>query len=253
MEERNYTVYRHIAPNGKMYVGITSQKPEKRWNGGRGYGYNTYFAHAIQKYGWDNFEHEIIEEHLTKEQAELKEVELIKRWDLTNRDRGYNLSHGGDAIGKHSEESKRKMSESQRGKVISQETREKIAKANLGKTHTAEHKAYMSKRHSGENNPMYGKCGELSPSYGKKRSNETRAKISQKAHKRSIVQLDKDTYSLLNIFSSTLEAERATGAYHSFISKCCKGKINIVKGYRWKYYDDYINEEERRMPFDRRN
>lgn len=30
MQEENYTVYRHIAPNGKMYVGITSQKPEKR-------------------------------------------------------------------------------------------------------------------------------------------------------------------------------------------------------------------------------
>ena len=26
-EERNWCVYQHICPNGKTYVGITSQKP----------------------------------------------------------------------------------------------------------------------------------------------------------------------------------------------------------------------------------
>lgn len=246
MQEENYTVYRHIAPNGKMYVGITSQKPEKRWSGGRGYGYNTYFAHAIQKYGWDNFEHEIIKEHLTKEQAELIEIELIKRWDLTNRDKGYNLSHGGNAIGKHSEESKKKMSDAKRDRALPQEVIKRIAEANRGKTHTEEYKDYMSKIHSGKNNPMYGRRGSLSPLYGTKHTDETKIKMSQKARKFAVVQLDKDTYEVLNIFSSTLEAERATGAYHSHISRCCKGKENIIKGYRWKYYDDYIKDKERR-------
>ena len=28
----NYKVYIHIFPNNKVYIGITSQKPKRRWN-----------------------------------------------------------------------------------------------------------------------------------------------------------------------------------------------------------------------------
>ena len=41
--EKKWCVYVHIAPNGKKYVGITSQKPEKRWNHGEGYQRHPYF------------------------------------------------------------------------------------------------------------------------------------------------------------------------------------------------------------------
>ena len=110
----------------------------------------------------------------------------------------------------------------------------------------------MSKIHSGKGNPMYGKRGILSPSYGTHVSFETKAKISNSAHKRSVVQLDKNTYELLNIFSSTIEAERVTGVYHSSISKCCKGNILTANGYKWEYYDEYIQKnKERRMLFGR--
>ena len=33
----NYTVYKHICPNNKVYIGITVKKPEVRWNKGLGY------------------------------------------------------------------------------------------------------------------------------------------------------------------------------------------------------------------------
>ena len=35
--KENYTVYKHIFPNNKIYIGITSKKPEIRWNKGKGY------------------------------------------------------------------------------------------------------------------------------------------------------------------------------------------------------------------------
>ena len=57
-----YTVYQHKNKiNGKIYIGITSKDPEKRW-GHNGYNYksSSYFYSAIQKYGWDNFEHNIL-------------------------------------------------------------------------------------------------------------------------------------------------------------------------------------------------
>lgn len=75
----NYKVYCHISPNNKVYIGITQQEPKQRWQGGKGYKENQYFYRAIQKYGWDNFQHEILFENLTKQEAEKKEIELIKK------------------------------------------------------------------------------------------------------------------------------------------------------------------------------
>ena len=96
IENKNFKVYMHTSPNGKRYIGITSQRPVHRW-GGNGYGYidNTYFWRAIQKYGWDNFQHEILFEGLTKEEAEQKEIELIAHYDSTNPSKGYNITAGG--------------------------------------------------------------------------------------------------------------------------------------------------------------
>ena len=82
-----YTVYQHKNKiNGKVYIGITSQKPEQRWRNGEGYKSSPHFYSAIQKYGWDNFEHNILFVELTKEQACLKEQELIKEFNSMNRE-----------------------------------------------------------------------------------------------------------------------------------------------------------------------
>ena len=69
----------------------------------------------------------------------------------------FNFTIGGDGMRgyKHSEESKRKISESLKGHPVSKETREKLRKANLGKTHSKESIQKMSKKHSGKNNPSY--------------------------------------------------------------------------------------------------
>ena len=75
----SYTVYKHTSPNNKVYIGITSRKPEYRWNSGKGYINNKYFTTAINKYGWNEFEHSILYENLSKEEAETKEIELIKK------------------------------------------------------------------------------------------------------------------------------------------------------------------------------
>lgn len=112
-----WCVYKHTNKiNGKKYIGITSLKPEVRWRKGKAYNSNTHFSAAIQKYGWDNFEHEIVFSNLTKEDAELKEIELISLCKSTNQNYGYNIQNGGMAHGKFTEESKYKMSLSQKNK-----------------------------------------------------------------------------------------------------------------------------------------
>ena len=93
----NYTIYIHKNKiNGKIYVGQTCQKVEYRWNKGKGYDTCPLFFKAIQKYGWDNFEHIILEENLTKEEANVKEQYYISLYKSNDRIFGYNIQSGGN-------------------------------------------------------------------------------------------------------------------------------------------------------------
>lgn len=97
---KDYCVYRHTSPSGKVYIGITCRNPLYRWNGGKGYSENRIFFDAIIKYGWDNFKHEILYDSLTKEEAEKTEIELIEKHKSNQIEYGYNHSIGGDCRNK---------------------------------------------------------------------------------------------------------------------------------------------------------
>lgn len=73
-----YTLYKHTTKSGKVYIGITSRKPEYRWRNGKAYKNNKYFYNAILKYGGNNIKHEILLTGLSKEKAEWWEKKLIK-------------------------------------------------------------------------------------------------------------------------------------------------------------------------------
>lgn len=93
----NYCIYIHKNKiNNKVYIGQTCQKPEYRWENGEGYVQCSAFYAAIQKYGWDNFEHIILFENLTQEEANKKEEELIKQYNSNNKEYGYNITAGGN-------------------------------------------------------------------------------------------------------------------------------------------------------------
>ena len=94
---RTYYVYVHINKvNGKRYYGITSQLPQERWKRGSQYKQQPKFYNAIQKYGWDNFEHVVLYSGLPKKDASDKEMELIAEFRTVENDYGYNVSIGGE-------------------------------------------------------------------------------------------------------------------------------------------------------------
>ena len=71
-------------------MGITSQEPERRWRKGTGYAESSFVRKAIDKYGWDNVNKEIIAHNLTMEEATNFERLLIEQLDLMNPEHGYN-------------------------------------------------------------------------------------------------------------------------------------------------------------------
>ena len=104
-----YSVYIHTNKvNGKRYIGTTKRKPEKRWRNGDGYKDQPHFYSAIQKYGWDNFDHFILE--VDSEELMYKlEQQYIAYYKTTDRRYGYNKSLGGESgayLGRTEEEKK---------------------------------------------------------------------------------------------------------------------------------------------------
>ncbi len=148
MASKLYILYLHKnIINNKVYIGITSQSPSQRW-GSNGSGYKKgqdKFYNTIKKYGWDNFEHIILKTHLSKQEAEELEVEYIKKYDSIIN--GYNSRTGGNINSNFSVETKKKMSESHKGKHPTLTARLKNSISNKGKhnfKHTNEAKKKMS-------------------------------------------------------------------------------------------------------------
>lgn len=123
--EKRWVVYEHVSPSNKVYVGITCQKPQKRWKGGSGYvrkdHHQMLFENAILKYGWDNIQHNIIATNLNREDACKLEQELIAKYKKEKR--SYNITNGGDGgLGtKHTEETKLLLSKIHKGKKQTKE------------------------------------------------------------------------------------------------------------------------------------
>ena len=208
MEEKKYIVYKHTAPNGKVYIGITKQEIKERWKNGNGYK-GAFFYNAIKKYGWDNITHEVLFEGLTKEQAEQKEIELITLYKSNQREYGYNIANGGSVncgfhlseevkkilsvkcknnnakywLGKNlSEEHRKKISEVQKGKILKEETKKKISISLKGKNKSEIAKENMSKSKKGILLTEEHKKKLSIAKIGKKLSNETKMKMAN-SHK----------------------------------------------------------------------
>ena len=199
-ENKKWSVYEHVFPNGYRYIGITCNKPKKRWKKGRGY-IRTYVGSAIKEYGWDNIQHNILETELSEFEAKCLEEYYIcsyRTYIGFSDCKGYNMTLGGDNI--ISEESRKKISEANKGKKpwnkgipMTEERKKKQSEVMKGK-----------KGLRGESNPMYGKTswnkgipmteesrkkiseamkgkmsGEKNPMYGKQRTEEWKKRHSE--------------------------------------------------------------------------
>ena len=113
LEERKYVVYRHTSPSGKCYIGLTKDYELRCMQHKNSNNVCAAFRNALEKYGWDNFTHEILEENLTLQEANDREKYFIEYHNSLSPN-GYNLTTGGDTF-ELSEETKEKMRGKYRG------------------------------------------------------------------------------------------------------------------------------------------
>lgn len=121
-DDHVWSVYKHTSPSGKVYIGIAKDVKHRWRNNGSGYKGSTRIWYAIQKYGWDNFKHDIVAEKLTRQEACDMEIALIEKYKSTDPTFGYNLTSGGQH-GTLSQESISKLSASLMGHPVSDEVR----------------------------------------------------------------------------------------------------------------------------------
>ena len=205
--EKTFCVYMHTNKlNGKKYIGQTCQKPKSRWGiDGKKYRTSTHFWNAIQKYGWNNFEHDILYENLSLQEANEKEKELIAKYNTTDMNFGYNLEYGG-INGFHSEETKMKISNSNKGKS------KNVGKDNwsYGGNFSAETKRNMSEAKKGVFD------GAKNPS------------------SRMVLQYDLQG-NFIKEWDYIALASKTLKICTTSIGQCCRGKLKKAGNYIWKF------------------
>ena len=229
----------HISPSGKKYIGITGQSIERRWGNGNGYKNCISFYRAIEKYGWDNIEHIVLYSGLSKENAETKEIELIKKYNTTDSRYGYNIENGGSTIGKHSKETKKKIGIANKGNISpfkgvprSEETKKKISEKNKVAL-----KSNIPWNKGIKGGASWNKGIKLSEEHKKKLSEAKKGKPSHRI--KSILQYDKDNNFIAKYESLTIAGQTIGGDIRN-ISACCLGKKKTAYGYIWKYESEVV-------------
>lgn len=199
-------IYKYTSPSGKIYIGQTVEESTRKYKHKTATAVSKgKFGNAIQKYGFENLTYEVLfETKYTENFNSLKrvldavEIAYIEYYNSYNA--GYNSTKGGGGIlgFKHSDKTKKVMSEKSLGIRPNKETREKMSTSAKQRKHSNESKEKM-KIVFGESVNQYTKDGIF-----------------------------------IKEWPSGREAERALNLYGGAISKVCNGKLKTSGGFVWE-------------------
>lgn len=265
---KTWKIYKHTLligeHNGWSYIGLSCRANlNDRWQNGKGYWSNnkdSAFYNAIQKYGWENFSHEILEDNINSiELANERESYWISYYHTYIHDpecAGYNMTLGGDgSYGyKHSNEIKNKISEQTKIAMSNLKLNEPDKfKAGYNKA-IQSHKEFFEFQKANNTDWYINWCKHLSEAskgkpkteahkeklrqanLGKKTSEETKAKLSQvlttsnNVHRKKVLCVETG-----EVFESITKANTWCGSTH--VGACCLGNQKTCKGYHWCFVE----------------
>ena len=189
-KRRDYgCIYKHtnLVHEGWSYIGQTMYTTGQRWKSdGSGYQKNYVFRRAIEKYGWDNFSHEIIEDNIPPEKLDEREKFWISFYHTYIGDpecKGYNMTEGGN-VGRGRicrEDTKQKTSETLKGHSVSDSVAKRVSECSKGRKHTPETIAKIAAaNHGRDTSPQPIKCLETGIVY--KSINEASKHFAKSKH-----------------------------------------------------------------------
>lgn len=260
--------------NGKQYIGVTNN-PERRWSDHKHLAVKSdcikyAIHHAIAFHGIDNFVFEVIAQFENREDAFKAEAKFILERN-TLGENGYNLNSGGRGPIQFSIETRRKisiaakrrfsskderirhgsfskgitrsfttrkrMSESQRGRIQSDETRAKIRASKLGKkiNFTDEHRTFLRERIKKltQSDAHRTRIIELNHKrQGTHLSAEHRAKLGI-----AIQQLSLNS-EIIAVFSTIKQASIELLIPYHHIYRCIHGSRKEAGGFCWRMYTE---------------
>ena len=230
---RCYCVYKHTSPSGKCYIGITRQDPLLRWDSGWGYCEQPKFFNAIKKYGWDSFEHEILERELTQQEAQQKEKAYITQYDSFLN--GYNVTLGGEgAYGTHSKKVRcidtgiiyDSIQSASDSAGINRRCIHQCCTGIIKQTHGLRFE-FVNASDLKHNKPHR----RIAPLTG---ANAASTRVCQYSYDRE----------LLETYSSLTNASAATGLSLDAISACCNGSNMSCGGFLWTFDGEDLPPED---------
>lgn len=230
----NVKVYQIIFPNGKVYIGQTRQRLERRWRNGNGYKECPYVHRAIQKYGWENTVHELVADGLTQDEADDLEHELISKYRAQDDAYGYNLQSGGGITRRGNKNSDTHNAAIAKSKCVPVVCYDKSGNfiAEFRSAKEASEFAHISSQNICK---VRSGTSKSAGGYVWRFKGDAFDKFSSKSsigRRRRVILITDDG---IRYFDSATDAERATGVAHSLILQYCRGKKHPRNHFQWEF------------------
>lgn len=240
-------IYKATSPSGKVYIGQTTQKFRMRKYSHKSLSYDKRsrcyhlkFARAIRKYGFDNIQWEVLEFNIPIKKIDELEMFYIKYYDSFHN--GYNSNTGGIRSPrglKHSEKTKKLISQNRKGKRVTQQVRDKISQTLTGRKLTQSHRKHIglassARRHTEETKK------KLSASHtGKKHKQCSKDKVSVAnkgrfpgAKNPSSKLKEQDVLDIRSLYSTGNYTYKSIGKIYDVSESCV---YLIVKRKKWRH------------------
>jgi group I intron endonuclease len=232
-------IYKITSPSGKIYIGQSIDiKRRFRYYNNLKCKQQPKLYNSFLKYGVDAHKFEIIELCMQKY---LNNMERYYQEKYNTVNSGLNLLYvkSDHFSGGHSEESKKKISETLKGRPISENTRAALLLSNKTRVLSAESIEKFRKASTGKKFTQESKDKMSKARLGKKHSQETvQKKIDSSPNKKAVLQYDLNN-NFIAEHESVRAANRALGKSQrcTAINQMVAGDLKTAFGFKWRYKD----------------
>jgi len=220
-------IYKITSPNGMIYIGQSINIMER---------FKTYrrmhlkgqvkLLNSFKKYGVNKHVFEILE-ICSIDELDNKEIHYSQIFDSVNPLKGLNIRPCGRGKGPLPDSVKQKISQSNKGKIVSTETRDKIRKTLMGNTPWNKGKKGFQQ--------AWNKGIRINENTRKKLSNLYKGKIgSESLSAKKIIQMDLKN-NFIAEFNGAREIERIFGFKCAVINRASRGERITAYDFKWKY------------------